>query len=176
MGVHEPFGTFSSRIHRLIPFRSSYILNTSLVVIDLSPESVILVLKMGQARRDACDSCHFRKIRCWSTTHGICYPCQSHGRTCVFGNRKAMGRPRKVKKPNPTGPLTPTPSRRSSISSPKGNSSSSEQASKPSSSSIWPGDANDDLGLDFGEAAPNQALECPIFDRLRYSAVLLSSV
>ena len=49
----------------------------------------------AQKHRDACDACHYRKIRCPFAGPGACSNCQSSGRVCVFSPRDEMGRPKK---------------------------------------------------------------------------------
>ena len=49
----------------------------------------------AQKHRDACDACHYRKIRCPFAGPGACSNCQNSGRVCVFSPRDEMGRPKK---------------------------------------------------------------------------------
>ena len=52
-------------------------------------------MDQAQKHRDACDACHYRKIRCPFTGPGACSNCQSFGRVCAFSPRDEMGRPKK---------------------------------------------------------------------------------
>ena len=52
-------------------------------------------MDQAQKHRDACDACHYRKIRCPFSGPGACSNCQSFGRVCAFSPRDEMGRPKK---------------------------------------------------------------------------------
>ena len=52
-------------------------------------------MNQAQKHRDACDACHYRKIRCPFTGPGACSNCQSFGRVCSFSPRNEMGRPKR---------------------------------------------------------------------------------
>ena len=52
-------------------------------------------MDQAQKHREACDACHYRKIRCPFTGPGACSNCQSFGRVCAFSPRDEMGRPKK---------------------------------------------------------------------------------
>ena len=52
-------------------------------------------MNQAQKHRDACDACHYRKIRCPFSGPGACANCQSFGRVCVFSPRDEMGRPKR---------------------------------------------------------------------------------
>ncbi|KAL6720036.1 hypothetical protein ACLMJK_001957 [Lecanora helva] len=52
-------------------------------------------MNQAQKHRDACDACHYRKIRCILTSPGACSNCQNSGRVCAFSPRDEMGRPKK---------------------------------------------------------------------------------
>ena len=59
---------------------------------DLDPVST---MDQAQKHRDACDACHYRKIRCPFTSPGACSNCQRFGRVCAFSPRDEMGRPKR---------------------------------------------------------------------------------
>ena len=52
-------------------------------------------MDQAQKHRDACDACHYRKIRCPFTGPGACTNCQRFGRVCAFSPRDEMGRPKR---------------------------------------------------------------------------------
>jgi hypothetical protein len=45
---------------------------------------------MDSVHREACDACHYRKVRCSSATGsmGACWNCQKHGRRCISVREK----------------------------------------------------------------------------------------
>lgn len=55
--------------------------------------------------REACDSCHKRKIRCTASASGACLNCRHTGRPCVYSIRDEMGRPRKGSRRRKKSPL-----------------------------------------------------------------------
>lgn len=50
---------------------------------------------MESVLRDACDTCHRRKIRCPTEAVGACSNCRKSGQVCVYSPRSEMGRPRR---------------------------------------------------------------------------------
>ncbi len=58
--------------------------------LDRSP-----TMNQAQKHRDACDACHYRKIRCPFTGPGACSNCQTFGRVCAFSPKDEMGRPKR---------------------------------------------------------------------------------
>lgn len=86
--------------------------------------------------REACDECHFRKVRCLSTGKA-CQNCISNRQRCVFSPRNPAGRPQKrtSSKANGTLPLrVPFPASNSALGFPKSSTSSPWQRQLPTPS------------------------------------------
>lgn len=49
---------------------------------------------MEPVLREACDTCHRRKMRCPPAGVGACVNCRKSGQVCTYSPRSDMGRPR----------------------------------------------------------------------------------
>jgi ribosomal protein L37AE/L43A len=61
----------------------------------VSPPSMTNMEQQQTVHRNACDSCHIRKVRCTTNGPGACQNCQDNFRVCTFSPRDEMGRPKK---------------------------------------------------------------------------------
>jgi hypothetical protein len=65
---------------------------------QVQPVQCHTAARMDQKLRQACDTCHARKIKCTSDGSGACAFCKSNRSSCTFSPRDTMGRPRKPSK------------------------------------------------------------------------------